>query len=102
MTAYLIFDEDVTDPEGFEEYIQRAGPVLQRYGGKVLGAGGPTETLEGAWHPNELAILEFASVEQAMSWYHSAEYAPVKDIRLKTALTRLVLVRGIHHLKHAG
>jgi uncharacterized protein (DUF1330 family) len=36
MTAYLIFDEDVTDPEGFQEYIQLAGPVLKRYGGNSL------------------------------------------------------------------
>jgi uncharacterized protein (DUF1330 family) len=102
MTAYLIFDEDVTDPEGFQEYFQLAGPVLTRYGGKVLAAGGPTETLEGEWHPKELVILEFASVEQAKRWYHSEEYAPVKDIRLKTAHTRLVLVQGIHLLHRAG
>lgn len=101
MTAYLIFDENVTDPEGFQEYIQLAGPVLQRYGGKVLAAGGASETLEGEWHPNELAILEFESVEQAKRWYHSDEYAPVKDIRLKTAHTRLVLVQGIHHPQRA-
>jgi uncharacterized protein (DUF1330 family) len=101
MTAYLIFDEDVTDPEGFQEYIQLAGPVLTRYGGKVLAAGGTLETLEGDWHPNQLAILEFESAEQAKRWYHSDEYAPVKDIRLKTANTRLVLVQGIYNLQRA-
>jgi uncharacterized protein (DUF1330 family) len=101
MSVYLIFDEEVTDPEGFQEYIQLAGPVLTHYGGKVLAAGGTSETLEGDWHPNELAILEFASVEQALRWYHSDEYAPVKNIRLKTAHTRLVLVRGIHHLQRS-
>jgi uncharacterized protein (DUF1330 family) len=92
MTAYLIFDEDVTDPEGFQQYIQLAGPVLTRYGGKVLAADG---TIEGDWHPNQLVILEFESVEQAKRWYTSEEYAPVKDIRLKTANTQLVLVQGI-------
>jgi uncharacterized protein (DUF1330 family) len=101
MTAYLIFDEAVTDPEGFQEYIQLTGPVLTRYGGKVLAAGGTVETLEGDWHPNQLAILEFESVEQAKRWYHSDEYAPVKDIRLKTAHTRLVLVQGIDDLQRA-
>jgi uncharacterized protein (DUF1330 family) len=95
MTAYLIFDEDVTIPEGFQEYIQLAGPVLTRYGGKVLAAGGTIEPLEGDRHPNQLAILEFASVEQAKRWYYSDEYAPVKDIRLKEANTQLVLIPGI-------
>ena len=50
--------------------------------------------MEGVWHPNRLAMLEFESVEQARRWYASDEYAPLKDIRLKTANTRLFLVEG--------
>ena len=95
MTAYLIFDEDVTDPEGFQEYIQLAGPVLKRYGGKVLAAGGTTETLEGDWHPNQLVILEFESAEQAKRWYHSEEYTAIKAIRHQSAHTQLIVVPGI-------
>jgi uncharacterized protein (DUF1330 family) len=40
-------------------------------------------------------MLEFPSVEQARRWYHSDEYASVKEIRLKTANTQLILVQGI-------
>ena len=40
-------------------------------------------------------ILEFESVEQAKRWYHSEEYAPLKDIRLKTTNSQAVLVQGI-------
>jgi len=94
MTAYLVFDEDVTDPAGFQEYIHLAGPLLDRYGGKVLAAGGTSEVLEGDWRSHQLAIVEFESVEQAKRWYDSDEYAQIKAIRLKTANTRLVLIPG--------
>jgi uncharacterized protein (DUF1330 family) len=95
MTAYIIAEENVTDPEGFREYLKRVVPTIQHFGGKILAAGGTIETFEGDWHPNRLVILEFESVEQAKRWYTSDEFAPLKDIRLKTANTQGVLVQGI-------
>jgi uncharacterized protein (DUF1330 family) len=95
MAAYLIFALDITDPESFmREYAERVGPTHEHYGGKLLVPGEICETLEGEWHPNRLAMLEFESAEQARRWYTSQEYAPLKDIRLKTATTRLFLVEG--------
>ena len=59
-----------------------------------MSEGGKYETLEGAWHLHRLILLEFPSVEQARRWYQSDAYAPVKDVRLKTALTQVMLVQG--------
>jgi uncharacterized protein (DUF1330 family) len=94
MAAYLIFALDITDPEGFREYAERVGPTHEHYGGKLLVPGHICETLEGEWHPDRLAMLEFDSAEQARRCYTSDEYAPLKDLRLKTANTRLFLVEG--------
>ena len=95
MAAYIIAEENVTDPEGFREYLKRVVPTIQHFGGKILAAGGISETLEGDWHPSRLVILEFASVDQARGWYTSEEFAPLKAIRLKTATTQGVLIQGI-------
>jgi uncharacterized protein (DUF1330 family) len=94
MAAYMIVDNEITDPEGFREYQKRVGSTLESYGGKFLVRGGKYETLEGDWHFHRLILLEFPSVEQARRWYQSDEYAPVKDIRLKTANTQVILVQG--------
>jgi uncharacterized protein (DUF1330 family) len=96
MTAYMIVEENVTDPEGFQKYRNLGvATTIQHFGGKILAAGGTLETLEGDWHPNRLVILEFESVEHAKRWYNSDEYAPLKDIRLKTTNSQAVLVQGI-------
>src|SRR5215472_13777214 len=97
MTTYIIVEENVTDPEGYQKY--RKGGVettIQHFGGKILAAGVTIEILEGDWHPSRLVILEFESVEQAKRWYHSDEYAPLKDIRLKATISQAVLVQGIY------
>ena len=95
MPAYVVFDEDVTDLVGIQEYIQQSGPVLERYGGKPLAPGGPIETLEGDWRPNPLVILEFESVVQARRWYSSNEHTRARTIRHLASNSRVVLVPGV-------
>ena len=94
MAAYMIVDNEITDPEGFREYQKRVGSTLESYGGTFLVRGEKYENLEGDWHLHQLILLEFPSVEQARRWYQSDEYAPVKDIRLKTVNTQAILVQG--------
>jgi hypothetical protein len=51
MKGYILIDLEITDPEGFQEYLELAGPTVKQYGGKVLVGGATSETLEGNRHP---------------------------------------------------
>ena len=95
MAGYILIDLEITDPEGFQEYLRLAGPTLKQYGGKVIIGGASSETLEGDWHPHLLSVGQFESVEQAMRWYNSEEYAPAKALRFKVAKNRAIVVQGL-------
>ncbi|PWH13932.1 MAG: DUF1330 domain-containing protein [Anaerolineae bacterium] len=95
MTAYVIVDITVTDPEGYAEYKQLAPAAVALYGGKYLARGGQTETLEGDWQPQRLVILEFPSIEQAKAWLHSPEYAPARALRHRYAQSNMVVIEGV-------
>ena len=94
MSAYVIVDIDVKDPEGYKEYVTLAPATLQHFGGRYLARGGKNETLEGEWQAKRLVILEFTSTEQAKAWLNSTEYAPVRALRHKYAHTNMVVVEG--------
>ena len=94
MTAYVIADIEVTDPEGYKEYVKLAPAAVQLYGGKYIARGGVNETLEGDWHAKRLVILEFPSLEQAKKWLNSPEYAPARALRHKYAKSNMVVVEG--------
>ena len=95
MTAYVIADIEVTDPEGFEEYKKLAGSAVEQHGGKYIARGGRIETLEGDWAPTRLSLLQFDSIEQAQRWWTSLEYEKAKAVRRKTANARLIVVEGL-------
>lgn len=95
MTAYVIVDIEITDPEGYQEYVKLAPATVAQYGGRYLARGGRTEVLEGDWQPRRLVILEFASVEQAKAWLNSPEYAPARALRHRYARSNMVVIEGV-------
>jgi len=94
MSAYLIFDIHVTDPEGYQPYRERAGGIIESYGGRYLVRGGAHETIEGDWAPDRVVVVEFDSVEQAKTCYHSPEYQEIAPIRQAASDGKAILVEG--------
>ena len=95
MAAYFIVEIDLQDAVAFEEYRKQVPAIIAKYGGRYLVRGGRTETLEGDWHPKRVVVLEFPSPEQAMKFYDSPEYGPLKALRLRAATSKLLLVEGL-------
>ena len=94
MPAYIIVEINIHDPKGYEEYKKLAPASIAAFGGEFLIRGGKTETLEGDWTPERIAVVEFPDMETAKKWWSSPEYAPAKNIRLITAKTKMILAEG--------
>jgi uncharacterized protein (DUF1330 family) len=93
MSAYLISEIDWHDPAKAQEYREKFGPPLEKYGGRTLCAG-PPQVLQGDWNPARLVVLEFPSMEALRAWYGSAELAPVLKLRQEGASSKVVAVEG--------
>lgn len=94
MTAYVVADIEITDPEAYETYRRDVPAVIAAYGGRYLVRGGATKVLEGDWQPRRMVILEFPSMRQAEAFYGSAEYQALMAIRVHASNSRLVAVEG--------
>ena len=95
MSAYVVAEIEVDNPEGYEEYKKLAPPPIAAYGGKYIARGGRVANLEGDWQPNRIVILEFESVEKAKQWLDSDEYRGAKALRHKYATTNMIVVEGV-------
>ncbi|PKN85252.1 MAG: DUF1330 domain-containing protein [Chloroflexi bacterium HGW-Chloroflexi-8] len=94
MTAFVVVEIQIIDPENYEMVKKLTPPIVAQYGGKYLARGGETLTLEGQWNPKRLVIIEFDSMDQAKAWWNSNEYTPVKQMRQQFAITNMVLTEG--------
>jgi uncharacterized protein (DUF1330 family) len=94
MTAYMICDIDVRDPEAYREYTALVPGTMEPFGGRFIVRGGEFEPLEGDWRPRRLVVLEFPSSDHARRWYASPGYAAAKQLRQRASSGNIVLVEG--------
>jgi uncharacterized protein (DUF1330 family) len=95
MAAYVVVDIEITDPAAFQRYVSVAGPIMAKYGGRVVAAGPPVATLEGSWHPKGVTLIEFPSVEHARRWHGAPEYQAPLQLRQSAAKSRMVLLDAL-------
>lgn len=94
MTAFVIANVEVTDPEIYKTYIPLASASVAAFGGRYIARGGAVEVQEGktGWH--RVVILEFKDLETARAWYNSPSYAEARAIRQKASRGDLLFVAG--------
>jgi uncharacterized protein (DUF1330 family) len=95
MTAFVIVEIEVHDPEIYENYKSLVPASVEAYGGRFIARGGATESLEGDWAPERIVVLEFPSLERARQWWASPEYSDAKAIRTRAAQTRMIATEGV-------
>ncbi len=95
MAAYVILDLSIHDHKEMEEYKKLAPATVTVFGGKFIVRGGQTITLEGEWNPERIVILEFPTIERANEWWNSEIYAKAKEIRQRSAKTKIIIIEGV-------
>ena len=95
MSAYIIVDVNIQDHNSYEEYKNLTPASIKAYDGKFVVRGGNAQTLEGDWIPGRIVVLQFPTVQRAKEWWASQEYAPAKEIRQRSAFTRMLVVEGV-------
>ena len=93
--AYCVGNFVITDDHLMAEYARQAMPIVQKFGGRALASDRSVTPLEGEPKP-VLVILEFPSMTAAEQFYHSPDYAVLKQMRIDaTAGGFLVLTKGL-------
>lgn len=91
--GYWIAHVDVRDPERYKDYVSTAKPAFERYGAKFLARGGTYHAMEGKGRGRNV-VIEFASIEDALDCYNSAEYQAAKAIRQEVADAEMTIMEG--------
>lgn len=91
--GYWIAGVDVTDPEGYKEYVAANAAAFRKYGAKFIVRGGQFEAPEGTARSRNV-VLEFKDYETAVACYNSPEYAAAKALREDCSEANLIIIEG--------
>lgn len=92
MSAYLIGQVRIHDPEGYSGYVAGFRAQMKDFTGEVLVGSETATCLEGGWPWTKTVILRFETEEDALTWYNSDAYQEIARIRHAHSDCNLVLV----------
>lgn len=93
MSAYIIANVQVTDPEQYKVYQKFSSEAMRKYGANVLVRGGEVSSLEGD-EPGRTVVLEFPDKAAAQAFYDSPEYRRARQERAQAARMTMYIVQG--------
>ena len=95
MTAYVIADVEVANPEHYAQYTALSPAAIEAAGGEFIVRGGNPATLEGDWSPSRIVVARFKDIASAKAFYDSALYREARAKR-KGATSRfnMIVVEG--------
>ena len=83
MPAYWLARCKINDPVEYKKYTDRVPAIIAKFGGKVLARGGRYQIMEGPEKFTRYVVIEFPTMEQAVSCHRSAEYQAAAAFRRK-------------------
>jgi uncharacterized protein (DUF1330 family) len=89
--AYVIFEVEVTNPEGYQTYLDRHTPIVQSAGGRFLTRGEKLAALDGP-APKRFGIIQFDSMAKALAYREA--YKVLIPIRDSSSKYRSFLAEG--------
>jgi uncharacterized protein (DUF1330 family) len=91
--GYWVVRVDVTDPDGYQVYVQANAEPFRKFGARFLVRGGQSEAPEGTPRARNV-VLEFADYATALACYRSPEYQAAKALRIGKSVADVVIIEG--------
>ena len=92
--GYVVANTRLKDQQKFQQFSGMAGPVIKKYGGKVLARGPGADRLEGDVS-GIVMMIEFETKEAANDFYYSDDYQAAKAVREACADTDFMIIEGV-------
>jgi uncharacterized protein (DUF1330 family) len=95
MSAYVISEVRIVDPDVAARYMELAASSIERHGGRYLVRGANPSVPQGEWDEDrQVVVVEFEDREHLETWYTSGDYA--EALQFQSALDRrLLFVDGV-------
>jgi uncharacterized protein (DUF1330 family) len=96
VTAYVISEVRVIDPEAAKRYMALAEASIAQHGGRYVARAAVPDVPEGDWDEGRrVVIVEFPTMEKLNEWHTSDDYAEALAISTTALDRRLLFVQGL-------
>jgi uncharacterized protein (DUF1330 family) len=92
MPAYFLAEIEVEKPDMYARYVEKATPIVERYGGRYVFRSDSIHTVSGGWCPDRMVMIEFESRQKILECFSSDEYRSIAPLREQSTRSKAVIV----------
>lgn len=85
MSAYIVANIKVSDPQEYERYLEGCDEVFAKYNGEYLAVDEKPVILEGEWNYSKIVLNRFPGEAGLLRWDESEDYQNILKFRLASA-----------------
>jgi len=85
MSAYIVANIKVSDPQVYERYLEGCDEVFAKYNGEYLAVDEKPVILEGEWNYSKIVLNRFPGEAGLLRWDESEDYQNILKFRLASA-----------------
>ncbi|NRQ48856.1 DUF1330 domain-containing protein [Aeromicrobium stalagmiti] len=97
--GYIVAEVTVHDAETYDQYVERSGPVLEKYGARLLAHAFPAQgelvVREGGREFERLVLVQFESLDRVTEFYDSDDYQAIVGLRHDSATSHVYHLQGV-------
>lgn len=90
MTAYVIGNITVKDPQKWAEYRSLVPETLAPWGAELVLRGKQAKVLSGQYRHTDTVVIRFPDADSAVGWHNSPAYQALVPLRAQAADVDLV------------
>jgi uncharacterized protein (DUF1330 family) len=95
VSYYFIARIKISDPEEYQNYLNKAGEIFRKFKGEYLVTDDEPIVLEGSWEPARIVLIRFTTRKDFWDWYYSEDYQEILKFRLRAAECNALLAKGL-------
>jgi uncharacterized protein (DUF1330 family) len=92
MPAYFIAEIEVEKPELYAQYVEKAAPIVENFGGRYVFRSESIHPLSGDWRPSRMIMIAFENKAKIIECFSSDEYAQISFLRENSTQSRSIIV----------
>ena len=93
-TFFLAEIESIQDAEMYNEYIEKAAPIVKKYGGEYLFKSNHLTPISGEWNLKRMILIRFPDKGRILQCFQSDEYRQVAHLRENSTISKGIIIES--------
>ena len=89
---FLAEIQAITDEPLYREYVEKAGPVVKKFGGEFILRSERLFPVSGEWDVKRIIMIRFPDQERVRACFQSEEYQRIAPLRENSTVSKAVII----------